>query len=236
MTEPKPQLSKQLREFQSKIKPIKKAGKNPHYKSTYAKHEDVFEYFLPLLSESGLSMYQYGKDHNDNFYLITVISNDFGEKIESLWPVCKSDLDIQKKCAASSYISRYSVMRMLGLSATDEDHDGNDVTLDVPTYIAPKGKDITKLSQEELDHTWPGDEPQKSKGTTVRISSEALRTQNVAPIETNPLITVEALVKYEDRNIAKTAGFKFDKDSKRWLKQIPALTSAHYPFEVREVQ
>src|SRR4051812_16251838 len=117
MSEEKPLLSKQLREFQSKIKPLKKVGNNPHFKSSFARHEDVFEYFQPILAAAGLSMHQKGRDTDGMFYLITVIENDFGESRESEWPVCESKLEHQKKAAATTLISRHSVMRMLGLSA-----------------------------------------------------------------------------------------------------------------------
>ncbi len=214
MSEEKPQISKQLREFQSKIKPIKKHGENPHFKSSYAKHEDVFEYFLPILASCGLSLHQAGKDHNEYFFLNTVLENDDGEKRESLWPVCKSDLDIQKKCAAATYVSRHAAMRMLGLSAAEEDNDGNDITQDTPTnMIIPKNTATHVLSDKGLEKIPP---------------------KNYAP-QSQTQLTIEALVNYKDRNMAKTAGFKFDDHSKRWLKTIDISDNRQYPFETRDV-
>lgn len=35
-------------------------------------------------------------------------------------------------------------------------------------------------------------------------------------------VTVAALVSFEEKQLAKDAGFQFDKASKRWIKQIPA--------------
>lgn len=211
--EPKPQLAKQLREFQSKIKPLRKEGINPHYKSTFAKHEDVYEYFLPILTGCGLSLHQDGKEHNDMFYLETVLENDFDEKRVSVWPVCKSDLDVQKKCAAVTYISRHAAMRMLGLSATDDDDDGNDAI----------------ISQETPTHSII------PKGTTHILDEKGMHKKEDYSPPSGPTVLIEALVSYDERNKAKTAGFKFDKESKRWLKEIDQSDARQYPFEVREV-
>ncbi len=152
------------------------------------------------MSKCGLSIHQSGKDHNDTFYLYTVLENDFGEKRESSWPVCKSEKEAQKKCADATLISRHAAMRILGLSATDDDHDGNDIT--------------DEAEKEPYAPPGPPEEP---------IRSDI------------PTVVLEAVVNYEDRNKAKTAGFKFDSQSKRWLKEIAVNDGRLYPFEVREL-
>lgn len=47
-------------------------------------------------------------------------------------------------------------------------------------------------------------------------------------------VTIEALVKYEDRELAKKSGFTFG-NGKKWLKQVPReeLNKNSYPFEIR---
>lgn len=130
-----PTVHELLIEFQSKIKSIKKAGYNPHFKSAFATHEDVFDYMLPILTSVGLSIRQEGKIDGEWFSLVTTVSNKWGEKIESTWPVIKEPSKAQDRCAATTYISRHAAMRLLGLSAHGDDRDGEvEETEQAPTY------------------------------------------------------------------------------------------------------
>lgn len=45
----------------------------------------------------------------------------------------------------------------------------------------------------------------------------------------------EALTSYDDRGLARDAGFNWDKSAKKWLKQITAEEAAGFPFQTQRV-
>lgn len=45
----------------------------------------------------------------------------------------------------------------------------------------------------------------------------------------------EALTDYDDREMVKNAGFRWDKNAKKWLKQVSADEAAHLPFQTARV-
>lgn len=51
-----------------------------------------------------------------------------------------------------------------------------------------------------------------------------------------PRVLVQALVDYEDRQLAKDAHFNWDNNSKKWLKEIPEEDIESLPFQCRILQ
>lgn len=51
-----------------------------------------------------------------------------------------------------------------------------------------------------------------------------------------PRVLVQALVDYEDRQLAKDANFTWDGDKKKWLKEIPEEDIDMLPFQCRILQ
>jgi hypothetical protein len=45
----------------------------------------------------------------------------------------------------------------------------------------------------------------------------------------------EALTSYDERDMVKSAGFRWDKDAKKWLKEITAQEAASLPFQTQRV-
>lgn len=50
-----------------------------------------------------------------------------------------------------------------------------------------------------------------------------------------PKATYQALVSYADRDLAKAAGFRWEGETKRWLRRLVVEDAAHIGFPVREV-
>ena len=65
--------------------------------------------------------------------------------------------------------------------------------------------------------------------SVVNVSSTPKENNQQGPV------WVEALTDFGSKHLAKDAGFKWDKDQKKWLKQIQASEMNSFPFEVRAV-
>jgi len=50
-----------------------------------------------------------------------------------------------------------------------------------------------------------------------------------------PRSLFQAMVSYDDRELAKMAGFKWEGDRKRWVRKMPAEDAAKLPFRTREL-
>src|SRR6478736_1767739 len=99
----------ELLEFQKKIAAIKKDGKNPHFKSTYATLPHILSEVKPILSELGLILMQPIK----NGQVVTEISNG-KEKVESSIDL-PNGLTPQQMGSAITYYRRYTLASLLSL-------------------------------------------------------------------------------------------------------------------------
>ncbi len=105
----------ELLEFQKKINAIKKDGKNPHFKSTYATLPQILGEVKPILSECGLILMQPIKDQRVG----TVISN--GKTTEESWLDLPTGLTPQQLGSAITYYRRYTLASLLSLEIEDDD-------------------------------------------------------------------------------------------------------------------
>lgn len=109
-------MENKLIEFQKKVTAIKKDGKNPHFKSSYATLPQIIGEVKPLLSELGLLLLQPIKDNK----VYSIISD--GDKV-----VCESFIDLptgidpQKLGSAITYFRRYTLASLLALEIDDDD-------------------------------------------------------------------------------------------------------------------
>lgn len=105
-----------LLEFQKKVNAIKKDGKNPHFKSTYATLTQILSEVKPILSECGLLLTQPIKDNK----VCTIIQDEKGIVTES-----SIDLPInmtpQQMGSAITYYRRYTLASLLALEIEEDD-------------------------------------------------------------------------------------------------------------------
>ena len=73
-------INSKLLTFQSKVNAIKKDGKNPHFKSSYATLNQILSDVKPLLSDLGLVITQPIKD---SFVYTIITDSESGESVES---------------------------------------------------------------------------------------------------------------------------------------------------------
>jgi len=114
-----------LNKVQGELKPVEKSKSNPHFRSKYATLEDILEVAIPLLSKHGLVLIQSLAGTETSPTLETIIAHVSGQNIKSTAPLFCKELTSQGLGSAITYMRRYSLMAILGISTTDEDDDGN---------------------------------------------------------------------------------------------------------------
>jgi len=108
-------LTDKLLEFQKQISVIKKDGKNPHFKKTYATLQQVLSEVKPVLNEIGLLLTQ----PIDERGIGTVIT-DGKDSISSFIPM-PIGLAPQPLGSCISYFRRYTICSLLALEILDDD-------------------------------------------------------------------------------------------------------------------
>ena len=130
------ELCKALCKVQGAIKEPKKKSINPFFKSKYADLASIWECARGLLCSNGLCIVQTiqpmrdseGKSEND--CLISVLMHTSGEWINSSAVIRPVKSDPQSYGSALTYLRRYSIAPMLGVSG-EEDDDANEASVPV---------------------------------------------------------------------------------------------------------
>jgi len=123
---------KQLLEFQKKVSAIKKDGKNPHFKSTYATLTQMLGEVKPVLSECGLIVIQPIRDNRVG----TVITDGDKLTVES-WIELPTGISPQQLGAAITYFRRYTLAGVLSLEI--EDDDSNSAQNEIKPFLPKNG-------------------------------------------------------------------------------------------------
>lgn len=108
---------KQLLEFQKKVTAIKKDGKNPHFKSTYATLSQIIGEVKPILSEVNVVLLQPIKDGKVGCVLI----DESGKPIAESWLDLPQGMNPQQMGSAITYYRRYALASLLSLELEDDD-------------------------------------------------------------------------------------------------------------------
>ena len=110
-------INSKLLTFQSKVNAIKKDGKNPHFKSSYATLNQILSDVKPLLSDLGLVITQPIKDS----FVYTIITDfESGESVESSLRIPEG-INAQQVGACITYYRRFSLSSLLSLEMEDDD-------------------------------------------------------------------------------------------------------------------
>ena len=118
-------LASALAKAQGTIAPALKESVNPHFRSHYADLAAIWEVCRKPLTSNGLSVIQAPTDCADGRVgLETRLIHSSGEWIESLVSTRLSKDDAQGIGSALTYLRRYSLASIVGVTATDDD-DGN---------------------------------------------------------------------------------------------------------------
>ena len=118
-------MENKLLEFQKRIQAIKKDGKNPHFKNTYATLPQILSEVKPILTELGLTLLQ----PIANGYVYSVVTDGDKLRIESGLKL-PENLNPQQIGSAITYFRRYTLSSLLALEI--EDDDGNAASNNTP--------------------------------------------------------------------------------------------------------
>jgi len=117
------EIAKALIDFKKEVGKLKKTGKNPYFKSTYAPISEVLETINDPLNNVGLSFVQFPKGENE---LETLVMHTSGEWISESYYMKPVKEDPQALGSVITYQRRYALCAIFGLG--DEDDDANTVS------------------------------------------------------------------------------------------------------------
>ena len=148
-----------LAKAQGEFETATKNQKNPFFNSKYLTLGGVIEIIRKPFSKNGLSFLQFPtvkKEGNSTTVIIrTVIAHESGETIENelILPVTIGGRisDAQAIGSAITYARRYSLQSLVGISADEEDDDGNSASGRV-VETKPQVKQQPKQEKQESKH------------------------------------------------------------------------------------
>lgn len=141
-------LASALSKFQGEVTNPKNSAKNPQFNSKYAPLQDILSLARPLLAKQGLSIVQSTTGDLENVTVSTMLLHSSGQYIETEPFILKGEqtlkgggktLNVQGAGSMITYIRRYQISAILGLSSEDDD-DGNHASTKIttPTSNTPK--------------------------------------------------------------------------------------------------
>ena len=144
------ELSIALSKFQGEVHNPNNTAINPFFKSKYAPLSEVLNTARPLLAKQGLSIIQNNYGNGEAVTVTTTLIHSSGEYIESGEMTAKPEKNTaQAMGAVITYLRRYQISSMLGLSSED-DTDGNETPSDKKPETPPKKKpDHSAVTVEE---------------------------------------------------------------------------------------
>lgn len=122
------ELATSLSLAQGQFKPAQKTGTNPHLGNRYATLDDIIEAVRRPLSEQSLAFVQMLDSDERGPVLTTLLLHQSGQWISARIPIDslepnRGTNDMQAFGATLTYLKRYALAAMLGVSS-DEDTDG----------------------------------------------------------------------------------------------------------------
>jgi hypothetical protein len=151
-------IASALTKFQNEVKAVTKDGKNPFFKSSYATLGNIINTITTPLVKNGLSYSQLPSGENG---LTTILMHSSGEYIYDTVKMTPKDNTPQGQGSAITYMRRYALSALLGLS-TDEDDDGNAASRKREVYdtSAVDDKAEPTVSYDEEPHDTPTEKPE----------------------------------------------------------------------------
>lgn len=145
------ELYKALAGFHKHFTTVEKDAENPFHESSYASLSQILNVTRPILNDQGLILIQMpvnGTKENSICIKTRLIHVETGQFIETnSISVTPNKNDIQLFGSLMTYLKRYEITSLLGLSFSEEDDDGNSSMLAseeeeerVDTPVRPKNK------------------------------------------------------------------------------------------------
>lgn len=121
-----PIIAKALIQIQRELKPLLKSAENDAYSSSYVPLDEVMAKALQLLSDRKIALLQpMVTDSNGHAALETILVHDSGKSFSRTTKLAMNKVDPQSHGSAVTYTRRYALMTIIGLTAKNDDDDGN---------------------------------------------------------------------------------------------------------------
>jgi len=147
------QLAAALVKAQAALKPASKDGTNPHFKSSYATLQSVWDAARAVLTPNGLSVVQAFNESpsGETLNITTTLLHSSGQWMAGTLTLKPTKADPQGMGSAITYGRRYALAAILGIVA-DEDDDGNAASAQSKQEpYRPKGPMISKETLSKLN-------------------------------------------------------------------------------------
>lgn len=118
-----PELFAAIAAAQAEVENATKSATNPHFKSRYADLAEVLNTVRPVFARHGLAIIQAVSSHGQEVTVTTTIGHKTGGFVTSALTALAPTLKVQDLGSVTTYLRRYSVAAMAGIS--QEDDDGN---------------------------------------------------------------------------------------------------------------
>lgn len=119
------ELATALSKAQGVISPAIKDSKNGFFKSTYADLSSVWNACRDALSKNGLSIIQTMDFREGQNVLITTLAHSSGQWMRSFLSIITDKNNAQGLGSAITYLRRYALSAMVGITCSEDDDDGN---------------------------------------------------------------------------------------------------------------
>lgn len=117
------ELASAMAKMQGELESAAKSSENPFFKNKYADLATVWDVCRGPMSKNGLALMQQINYVNDKAILLTTLTHSSGQWMRSIAPIITSKQDAQGMGAGLTYMRRYAMCAMLGI--TQDDDDGN---------------------------------------------------------------------------------------------------------------
>ena len=187
------ELTKALVSSQLEIENASKNSVNPHYKSKYADLAEILKEVRPVFAKHGIAVTQWLSCENGVASVTTVISHGSGE-----FMACKASAPLQKQDAqgvgsATTYLRRYSLAAIAGITQEDDDAEGTKVTVKSPAQqprvTKPAATPVKKINLEDASpEVW-------ARAVQARISGNFAKVQDAYNVSAETLMIIDKEIK-----------------------------------------
>lgn len=198
-----PAIAAALVKLQGEVKTVIKGAKNAHYGNTYAELADVQNAALPLLSKHKLALTQWVMSKDGKHFLRSYLVHESGVGVMHDTDLLLVKNDPQGLGSAITYQRRQTTMAILGLSAEDDDDDGNKAA---NRQAKPTDEQISEIRQLCVDLKFP-----KEQIDTRLVSLRTEDHATVAIANLRKLVSEKARILRNDETPA-TPVFTGDRD------------------------
>ena len=142
------ELAAALAKAQAKITGAVKNAANPHFRSSYANLEAIWEAIREPLSSNGLAVIQTTSANPTTglLELVTTLAHSSGQFIEGRFPIMAAKQDAQGIGSATTYARRFALAAIVGVYQTDDDAEAATRSAVIAAAQEPKKAAAPKLA------------------------------------------------------------------------------------------